>query len=78
MHKKLLVISIDSMINEDLELMTAFPAFRELLEQSSIVHGMTATYPTLTHSVHTSMLTGCYPERHGVIHNEQFLSLIHI
>ena len=34
MHKKLLVISIDSMINEDLELMTAFPAFRELLEQS--------------------------------------------
>ena len=42
MHKKLLVISIDSMINEDLELMTAFPAFRELLEQSSIVHGMTA------------------------------------
>ena len=75
MHKKLLVISIDSMINEDLELMTAFPAFRELLEQSSIVHGMTATYPTLTHSVHTSMLTGCYPERHGVIHNEQFFPL---
>ena len=72
MNRKLLVVSIDSMINEDLELMRAMPAFRELLEHASVVHGMTATYPTLTHSVHTSILTGCWPEHHGVIHNEQF------
>lgn len=72
MNKKLLVISIDSMINEDLELMRRLPAFRQIMEGASTVHAMTSTYPTLTHSIHTSIMTGCYPAKHGVIHNEQF------
>lgn len=73
MNKKLLVISIDSLVNEDLEIMQTMPAFREIIEQASIVHNVTSTYPTLTHSIHTSILTGCYPQHHKVIHNEQFL-----
>lgn len=72
MKRKLIVISIDSFVNEDLEYMRQLPAFREIIEASSVVHNVTVTYPSLTHSVHTSILTGCYPERHGVIHNEQF------
>lgn len=76
MKKKLIVISIDSMVNEDLELMRSLPAFGEILEQASVVHGMTSTYPTLTHSIHTSILTGCYPEHHKVIHNEQYFPFI--
>lgn len=73
MKKKLIVISIDSFVNEDLEYIRGLPAFGEIIEHSSIVHNVTTTYPSLTHSVHTSILTGCYPARHGVIHNEQFL-----
>lgn len=71
-ERKLLVISIDAMIGEDLELMRGLPAFGQVLEGSSVVYGMTSTYPTLTHSIHTSILTGCYPDRHRVIHNERF------
>lgn len=70
--RKLIVMSIDAAIGEDLEIMRSLPGFREILGEASIVYSMTSTYPTLTHSIHAGILTGCYPDKHGVIHNEQF------
>ena len=29
-------------------------------------------YPTLTYPIHTSLITGCYPDTHGVGHNQPF------
>ena len=73
MRQKLLVISIDSMVEEDAPILLRLPHFRRLLKESSWVRHMESTYPTLTHSVHTGIITGCYPGRHGIIGNEQFI-----
>lgn len=73
MKKKLLVISIDSMVKEDTPLLRSLPNFQRVLNDACVVEEMESTYPTLTHSIHTSIMTGCYPEHHHIINNEIFL-----
>lgn len=73
MDRRLLVISIDSMIEDDLIILERLDTFAEILDKSSVVQKMTSTYPTLTHSIHASIFTGCYPDRHGIISNERFI-----
>ena len=51
MEKKLLVISIDTFITEDLEIMKTLPNFSRVLEESSVVERNLTTYPSLTHSL---------------------------
>lgn len=72
MMRKLLVISIDSMVTEDLPIIKGLPNMGKILAHSSLVRRMESTYPTLTHAIHAGIITGCYPERHGIICNEQF------
>lgn len=72
MEKKLLVISIDSFITEDLEIMKTLPNFSRVLGEASVVKRNLTTYPTLTHSIHTTIQTGCRPGKHGVVNNEWF------
>ena len=45
MEKKLLVISIDTFITEDLEIMKTLPNFSRVLEESSVVERNLTTYP---------------------------------
>lgn len=68
--KQFLIISADALISEDLEFASALPAFRYLLENGSRVSRLRSIYPTLTYPCHTTMLTGCLPDRHGVCNNE--------
>lgn len=70
--RKLIVISIDSMVTEDLEIIKTMPHMGKLLENSSVIKRNMTTYPSYTHSIHTSISTGCYPGTHGVIGNEHF------
>ena len=71
-ERKLIVISIDSMVTEDLEIIRTMPHMGKLLEKSSVIRRNMTTYPSYTHSIHTSISTGCYPGTHGVIGNEHF------
>lgn len=70
--KRLLVISVDSMVTEDLAVLRQLKHFNEILSDSSVILRNEATYPTFTHSIHTSISTGCYPGKHGIIGNEFF------
>ena len=72
MDKKLIVISIDSFVTEDLGILRTLPHFARVLDGASLVLRNRTTYPSLTHSVHTSIQTGCNPGRHGVVNNEHF------
>lgn len=72
MAKKLFLISIDSMVTEDIGIMNKLPNFRRVIKDSSMLKNVVTTYPSLTHSVHTSIMTGCYPGTHGVINNDLF------
>ena len=73
MGTKLVVISIDAMITEDLQNAKQYPHFQRFLENAAVVTEVRSIYPTLTYPCHTTMLTGVYPDRHGVTENEQFL-----
>ena len=70
--RKMILISIDSMVCEDLAFLRTLPNFGRILQKASVVKRNLTTYPSYTHSIHTSISTGCYPGKHGVISNEHF------
>lgn len=65
------VISEDAMVYEDLATLRELPAFGSIWEQAAVIRRNRSIYPTITYPCHTTMRTGCYPDRHGVINNEQ-------
>lgn len=69
MKKKLIVISMDAMVYEDLQELKDRPNFGWMLENGARVNRMRSIYPTLTYPCHTTMATGLYPDRHGIINN---------
>lgn len=70
--EKAIVISIDAMFNTDLDVMKDKKNIGSLLERSSRVDYIHCVYPTYTYPCHASIMTGCYPEKHGIYHNERF------
>ena len=53
MRKKLIVLSIDSLFDEDMELLKTLPNFKKILEQGSYVKGgMRSVYPSFTYPAH--------------------------
>ena len=70
---RLIVISFDALIFEDVETLSKMPAFKWLMENGSMVQRMRSVYPTLTYPCHVSMASGCYPDKHGVTSNEKRL-----
>ncbi len=72
MKKKLIVLSIDSLFDEDMDLLKTLPNFKKLFEKGSYVQGgMRSVYPSFTYPAHASIITGTWPEFHGIYHNEQ-------
>lgn len=71
MKRKLIVVSHDAMIYEDLEYLTKRSAFAYFSENGSLVKTLRTIYPTVTYPCHSSMITGCYPDKTGVFSNEE-------
>ena len=69
---KVIVISIDAMFNSDVEVMRKKKNLGRLFSNSSMVERVHCIYPTYTYPCHASIMTGCYPNRHGICHNELF------
>ena len=76
MKKKLLLISLDAMIGKDIEILRTLPTFSPILEKASIVKSVETVYPSMTYTAHASIVSGTYPEKHGVITNEVFTPLM--
>lgn len=70
MKRKLIVISHDAMVQEDLKLLRTLPEFGRMIEHGARVNTLRSIYPTVTYPVHTTILTGTYPGRHGIVNNE--------
>ena len=71
MSQKLIVLSIDALFYEDMEYMATLPYFGKMFKNAAYAQGgMRCIYPSLTYPAHATMITGCYPDRHGVFHNE--------
>lgn len=72
MKKRLVVYSADAMVGEDLEYLQTCPNFQKYLKNASRVKKVRSVYPTVTYPAHTSMSSGCYPDRHGIVSNLVF------
>ncbi|KAF0092149.1 MAG: type I phosphodiesterase/nucleotide pyrophosphatase [Fusobacteria bacterium] len=68
-NKKLIIISLDSLSEEDLEYLKLQENLKSLLPQGTLVTKVTPPFVTNTYPIHTSVITGCYPEKHGIIDN---------
>lgn len=72
MHRSVVVVSIDGLSTVDLPQLESLPNFRELMARGSICRDMRGIYPTQTYPLHASVITGCYPHRHGIHANTFF------
>lgn len=71
MKKKLFALSVDSLFFEDLEWLPQCPNLYSLYERGSVVQKIKSTYPAMTYVAHSTMMTGCHEELHGIYHNEK-------
>ena len=73
MSKRLLVLSVDAMVTEDVDAIRNMPNFRKYLAGGcEVTGGMRTIYPSVTYPAHISILTGCYAGTHGLTSNFGF------
>lgn len=70
MEPHVVVVSVDAMVYEDVATLSGLSAFRERWPQMARVNRVRSVYPTITYPCHTTMQTGLYPDRHGILNNE--------
>ena len=68
---KVLVFCIDALCASDIADMRPMPHFGRFMEKSALVEQIEPVWPALTYCCHTSIITGCYVQRHGVVNNEK-------
>ena len=71
MDNKLVVLSLDALQSNDLDFLFRLPNFSKLKEKMAIVKNLEEIYPTLTYPIHTTMVTGVTPDKHGIFHNQK-------
>lgn len=69
MKKKLFVLSMDAMIREDVAYMEQKPNFQKIMGKRAEVEKVCSVYPASTYPAHSTLMTGCYPNKHGVYSN---------
>jgi len=74
MKQKLFVLSMDAMVEEDIEYLKTRPNFKRLMEHGCQIKKVQTIYPSITYPAHASMITGCRPAKHGVYNNTRFPS----
>lgn len=73
MKQKLIVLSADALTFEDMEYLKTLPNYRKYLEGGCRVKRVRSIYPTITYPCHTTMVTGVWPEKHGVLSNMELI-----
>ena len=69
MTQKLIVVSMDALVYEDLEYLSQKPNFKAFMASSAMVRRVRSIYPTLTYPCHATMATGTLPAKHGIVNN---------
>ena len=75
--QKLLVFMIDALCETDVSVMRGMKHFGWMLEHGALVREVAPVYPSFTYPCHVSIMTGCYPDKHGVPHNEMVQAGVH-
>ena len=69
MKHKILELSMDAMVGEDLEYLANKPNFSRIFKDSARVGSVTTIFPSITYPAHASMMTGCRPGKTGIYTN---------
>ncbi len=72
----LFVISYDAFSEDNWEMAKSLPNMKKLIENGAFSSKLRSVYPSLTYVVHSTLVTGVYPDRHGVMHNNPFQPFI--
>lgn len=75
--QKILVFMIDALCETDVDYMRTLPNFGQILKNGALVREMYPVYPSFTYPCHISIITGCYPDKHGIPHNEFVKAGVH-
>ena len=73
---KVILLSIDAlradylMKSEDYNL--KIPNLKFLMKNGTFASAVTSIFPSLTYPCHVSIITGTYPNRHGILNNKFF------
>jgi predicted AlkP superfamily pyrophosphatase or phosphodiesterase len=70
MKRHVIVVSVDAMVYEDIETLSKLSAFRDIWHKTARVDRVRSVYPTITYPCHSTMQTGLYPDKHGILNNE--------
>ncbi|WHY88430.1 ectonucleotide pyrophosphatase/phosphodiesterase [Neobacillus novalis] len=65
----LIIISFDCLSALDFPILKDLPHFQTLLKKGAYVENVETIYPSVTYPCHATIVTGNYPNRHGVINN---------
>jgi predicted AlkP superfamily pyrophosphatase or phosphodiesterase len=71
-NKHLIVISLDAFVFEDLEYAKTLPNFAKLMKNCSIIERVKTIYPSVTHPVHATLITGAPAGVTGAVNNSIF------
>ena len=75
MKNKLFVLSMDAMVREDIAYLATKPNFQKIMGKRAEVDKVLTVYPASTYPAHTTLMTGCYPNKHGVNNNFPLLTV---
>ena len=70
---KIIVISSDAMVGEDLEYFKTLPNYKKYIAGGAEIKNVSSIYPSVTFPAHVTMMTGLYPDKHGVFSNMQLI-----
>ncbi len=65
----LIILSYDAFSRDHWEEAAALPNMARLIREGSYCTNLRSVYPTLTYAVHTTIVTGVSPGKHGILHN---------
>ena len=71
-NSKLIVLSADALVSDDMELFKTLPNFKKYLSGGACVETVRTCYPTITYPAHATIATGVYPDKHGITGNDIF------
>ncbi len=70
--RKLIILSHDAMVQEDVWAESDSPAFSNLLANGTWIRTTRTIWPSITYPAHSSIISGQYPDKTGVYHNDHF------
>ena len=65
----MVVISLDAVSSEDFAYLRTLPNFMRLKDSAAVCTNVHSIYPSITYPAHTSIITGKYPCKHGIVNN---------